>query len=253
MGLHLPCPGERNLLNSSLALKPISRYGQSLLVGRDNKLLEKFPPTLPAIPKKIRIIKLHNGKVRQLRQATTLSGYQHFHNKVLYDVRQQAVRVFPTMTEVAKLWRATDAATRSPFLEQAAADKLQARIDFNLEYPVVQQAQPPEMSQDLAEAVAALPPSVKTGYHVFLKEVSQGMKEKDTPMDFGDGVRAASALWKTMSLEQKQPYLDTANKGKQAWLDQRKNLNARLKAAGHEVIPQKDPKNRRGPSPPICT
>lgn len=198
------------------------------------------------IPKKIRIAKLSSGKTRQLRLARTKSGFQHFITQIHHEVKQQAVRVHPTFTEVSKLWNQLDTPARLPYEQQAAADKNQAILEYNLEHPVVKEVVTLEMAADLAEAVAALPLLPTTGYHLYLQHVS---RSSETPIAFGDGVRAASARWKAMPADEKQPFLDAAIKGRQAWLDQRKSLNERLKAAGHAVIPLKDPKLRRAPSP----
>ncbi|MEW5311218.1 MAG: hypothetical protein WDW38_002952 [Sanguina aurantia] len=96
------------------------------------------------LPKKIRIVKLSSGKTMQLRQARTKSGFQHFITQIHLEVKQQAVRVHPTLTEVSQLWKQLDMSARLPYQQQAAADKNQAILEFNLEYPVVQQEVVPQ-------------------------------------------------------------------------------------------------------------
>ncbi|MEW5304468.1 MAG: hypothetical protein WDW36_007078 [Sanguina aurantia] len=206
-------------------------------------------------------------RAAELRKVPT--GYRYFHQEMVLS-RAASGTKFPLVAYNRTLsvqWKGLSVGEREPYmLEADRAAKLwlaeRAEIDAQLQacghkplpHTSVGSHRTPSPSDlylqqlppDLAAAITSRARRPPYGYSVFLQDfadspaVASSTKHRTTRAV----CRAAARAWGALPARDKQPYLDKALQGRNLWLQERADLEARISAAGFAPYPWNSIKQR---------
>ena len=117
------------------------------------------------------------------------------------------------LSELGKMWKASNDKKKKPFVEMAAVDKKRYEEDMKNYVPSEEKAQKGKAAKAVKAKVSNRTPS---GYLLFCKEKRQQVKEENQSAKMTDITTILGKMWKDLSDKKKKPFMDQAAKLKEA-------------------------------------
>ena len=117
------------------------------------------------------------------------------------------------LSELGKMWKASNDKKKKPFVEMAAVDKKRYEEDMKNYVPSEEKAQKGKAAKAVKAKVSNRTPS---GYLLFCKEKRQQVKEENQSAKMTDITTILGKMWKSLTDKKKKPFMDQAAKLKEA-------------------------------------
>jgi len=117
------------------------------------------------------------------------------------------------LSELGKMWKASNDKKKKPFAEMAAADKKRYEEEMKNYVPSEEKASKGKAVKAVKAKVSNRTPS---GYLLFCKEKRQQVKEENPSAKMTDITTILGKMWKSLTEKKKKPFMDQAAKLKEA-------------------------------------